>query len=559
MRLTAQHIVQVCILLTSLIVFSVAKKQQQRPNVVYIVIDDLRVELPFYGHKHVHAPNLMKLANESLIFDRAYCNQPVCSPSRNSFMSGRRPSTTRIWNFISDFRAVGPNWTTLPSQFKDSGYLTLGTGKLFHAGHPKNGDGNMSWSNISGIQFVCNDAGNVGPPGTYCEPSPRSCHVPGSANAPNPRWCAIVNVSLNGSLPSNSSIGSFADTDTLNDALLKLDYAVDNKKKTGQPFFLGMGVQKPHLDWRVPAGWLDFYPPLDQTKIAKHPVGQKGRAQVSYHCPYYSNGFKKLWEGWGYKNPWVPIVNKTAQEMRLYYWAATSYMDEIVGTLLNNLEASGFADNTIVAFHSDHGWALGENGEWKKFAITEVGTRVPLLIKVPWMSRTAGKHTRALVELVDVMPTLADLAGLPPATIHPGDAPLDGISLKPLFEMNPPAGIKPYIYSQYPRCPKNLTNDLLLWQQNMCIEVPSSNFNWMGYTLRTENWRYTAWFPWNGSSLAPIIPVNATNGTGHFYNELYNYTTDMEQDLDLLDLTDLTTTYPDIAQQMHSNLVKIIS
>lgn len=167
MRLTAQHIVQVCILLTSLIVFSVAKKQQQRPNVVYIVIDDLRVELPFYGHKHVHAPNLMKLANESLIFDRGkccsgYCRsfntiwvsksvlQPACMLSEpqlfhvrcvhNLYLtiymtmclrcSGRRPSTTRIWNFISDFRAVGPNWTTLPSQFKDSGYLTLGTGKV---------------------------------------------------------------------------------------------------------------------------------------------------------------------------------------------------------------------------------------------------------------------------------------------------------------------------------------------------------------------------------------------------------------------------------------------
>jgi hypothetical protein len=105
-----------------------------RVNVLYIVVDDLRIDLPVYGQHHVSAPNLAKLAQESLVFDNAFCNQPVCSPSRNSFLSGRRPSTTKIWNFHSSFRAVGPGWTTLPGHFLSNSYLVLGTGKLFHGG-----------------------------------------------------------------------------------------------------------------------------------------------------------------------------------------------------------------------------------------------------------------------------------------------------------------------------------------------------------------------------------------------------------------------------------------
>ena len=142
----------------------------RRFNVLYIVVDDLRIDLPMYGQQHVHAPNLAKLAAEALVFDHAYCNQPVCSPSRNSFLSGRRPQTTQIWNFLSSFRAIGPSWTTLPSHFLSNGYLTLGTGKLYHGGHPANGDGNLSWSDVPGVQFVCSDEGQVGRPGTYCEP-----------------------------------------------------------------------------------------------------------------------------------------------------------------------------------------------------------------------------------------------------------------------------------------------------------------------------------------------------------------------------------------------------
>ena len=222
-------------------------------------------------------------ATESLIFDRAYCNQPVCSPSRNSFLFGRRPSTTEIWNFISSFREVGPTWVSLPGHFKQHGYLTLGTGKLFHPGHPANGDGNASWTDLP-VQFACNQteiemememgrkyhvpssalSGNGQWNTTtqaaekfYCLPACTGCNVPGTPTAPRPRWCAIDDVPLNGSTAglNTTQIPPFCDTVTLEDGLTKLKYAAANRLATGQPFFVGVGFQKPHLDWRI--NWFD--------------------------------------------------------------------------------------------------------------------------------------------------------------------------------------------------------------------------------------------------------------------------------------------------------------
>lgn len=294
-------------------------------------------------------------------------------------MSGRRPSTTKIWNFISDFRAVGPKWTSLPGQFLEHGYLTLGTGKIYHGAHPRNGDGNRSWSDIP-VQFNCqNNSKAVGQPGTYCEPSPKGCNVGVSpSGTPQPGWCG-VDVPLNG---SGANI-TLADATTLADAKAKLRFAATNLAKTGQPFFLGVGLQKPHLDWRIPAGYLDMYPDTDQIPLAAHPTAQQGRPAVSIHCPYEGASFERKWAGWGYTNPWTPMRNSTAQDMRRYYWAATTFMDFLVGELLQQVEAAHLTASTIVLFHSDHGWSLGENGDWKKFSLTELGTKVPLLVKVP--------------------------------------------------------------------------------------------------------------------------------------------------------------------------------
>lgn len=526
------------------------------PNVLYVVSDDLRAELPgaAYGHDNVHAPNLAKLASESLVFDAAFCNQPVCSPSRNSFMSGRRPSTTKIWNFIGSFRDSTPSgatWVTLPSQFKDHGYLTLGTGKLFHPAHPVNGDGNLSWNNAT---FTCTGQ-PVGGAGTYCNPGAASCNDCSSCTAPNPRWCT-VDAPLNGS----GSQPPLADAETLADARLKLCAAFANLEKTKQPFFVGVGFHLPHLDWQVPSGWLAEYPPTEQIPLAKHRVAQAGRPPVSIHCPYDGADFEKRWHEWGYTNPWQAMTNSSAQEMRKFYWASVSYLDYAVGELLGEVEAAGVSESTIVVFHSDHGWSLGENGEWVKFALTEVGTRVPLMIKVPFIPASQGRRTRALVELVDIMPTLAGLGGLPPPVVHAGEPPLDGISLLPLFGASPPSQLKHHVWQQHPRCPINANISTDLWERNLCINIPASQFGWMGYSLRNTLYRYTAWFVWNGTSLAPILPAAPVNGTDRFYNELYRYSAaDATNDYDTLETVDFGGQLPEVVAEMHTTLVGLIT
>jgi hypothetical protein len=179
--------------------------------------------------------------------------------------------------------------------------------------HPDNGDGNLSWTDAP-VQFVCDDASAVGPPGTFCQPSPLACDVNGTAATPHPRWCA-VDVPLNGSAGNHT----LADAMTVADATTKLRFAATNLEKNGQPFFLGVGLQKPHLDFRVPRAALDPYPPDEQIPVAKHPVAQAGRPPVSIHCPFEGPSYESMWKAWGYVSPWTEMRPASAQQMRRYY------------------------------------------------------------------------------------------------------------------------------------------------------------------------------------------------------------------------------------------------
>jgi iduronate 2-sulfatase len=202
-------------------------------------------------------------------------------------------------NFKNDFRGVGPNWVTLPGHFKDNGYLTLGTGKLYHEDLPPNGDDVQSWSNLT-IQFSCNNSGGGGAK-TYCDPDMLKCKGVVNPAAPNPRWCVVnktwpaVSNTAGGDNFENEDIAMYRD------AMKKLHFAAQNRNRTGQPFFLGCGLRKPHLDWRVPQSLLELYTPYNQSgqPLAKHGTIQQGRPAVSYHGPWRSEGERKQWEGWG--------------------------------------------------------------------------------------------------------------------------------------------------------------------------------------------------------------------------------------------------------------------
>jgi iduronate 2-sulfatase len=545
-----------------------------RPSVLYIVVDDLRVELPMYGQKSIQAPHLQQLAARGTVFDRCYCNQPVCSPSRNSFMSGRRPDKTLVWNFQNTFREVGPRWTTLPSHFLQHGYTTLGTGKLYHEGLPANGDGNLSWTD-SPVQFSCVDS-SAGGAGTYCDPKMASCSNAGPSYAPHPRWCVVPP-------PDGAPHGDgyFADINTTRDALLK--FRSIRAAGANVSFFLGVGLRKPvsglivdagcrcsdsdrcahpqHLDWRVPQSFVEKYP-AESVGLAAHPVAPPGLPEVAYHDVARSPGERKHWEGWGYRGPWAPMRNLTAVDMRRHYYAAVTFMDARVGELLSALDQSGRAEDTIVLFHADHGWALGENGMWRKFQLTELGTRVPLIVSVPWLPQSHGQRSAVITELVDVMPSLSDLAGLPAPRVHRGEAGLDGVSFAQILDGTSNAdgeawADKGWALSVYPRCPTDPIGHGL-WYNNWCINVDRTKILYMGYSLRVHGWRYTAWQPWNGTSLSAVAwpeskPLNGTSvtttanedngaGTSLFFEELFAYSDAVgsELDLDTLDVVEVS-------------------
>lgn len=189
--------------------------------------------------------------------------------------------------------------------------------------------------------------------------------------------------------------------------------------------------------------------------------------------------------------------------MRRHYYAAATFMDDRVGELLDALEQSGKKESTIVLFHADHGWAPGENGMWRKFQLTELGTRAPLIISVPWLVQSHGKRSAVITELVDVLPTLSDLAGLPAPLVRPGEAPMGGVSLAPVLAAGAESVGNGWALSVYPRCPTDPVGHGL-WYNNWCIEVEREDIMYMGYSLRVHGWRYTTWQPWNGTTLQAV-------------------------------------------------------
>ena len=472
-------------------------------NVLYFVIDDLRPGLGAYDQQNILTPNIDKLAEESLVFERAYCQQAVCGPSRNSFMTGRRPDTTKAWNFKDHFREpnIGLNWTSMPQYFKNHGYFTSGAGKLYHPGLPPNNDP-PSWSDLDKFPYVF--------------PPVRGC--------PNrTTWCP---------LPRKNN--TFCDVNSTDVIVARLRHAAEAKL----PFFLGLGIHKPHLPWRYPRDFLNSYPSADQITPAIHRLVPEGMPPVAFHLTLNKNEDLAKYD----YNITHPFPVDLQREMRRQYYAATSYMDSLVGRLLDELDRLGLKNDTVVAFHSDHGYQLGEHNEWCKSTNFELGTRVPLIVRAPWMSESTGRKTSALVELVDVYPTLVELAGLPPAS---GEN-LNGVSLAPLFR-NPNGTVKDVALSQYPRC--NPNPDAF---PNKCLSINRTRFDFMGYSMRTDRYRYTEWVRWNGTELRPEWSENI--GV-----ELYDHQGDTENDFDAYENVNIAESQPDLVKEFSSKLHELFS
>lgn len=448
------HSLTTVLLLASLAALP-AGEPKSKPNVLFIAIDDLRPEMGCYGNSVVKTPNFDRLAARGTVFNKAYCQQAVCSPSRSSIMTGRRPDATLVYDLETHFRVALPETVTLPQYFKSNGYHCAALNKIYHHGFE---DG-RSWSEPHWY-----------PMGQTVDTDPVDWtkrivkKVPGVTreyvNALAPWDNDKPNAGKSGKAPkggafeiSPKSDDELPDGFTAKEAVKRLH----ELKQKGQPFFLAVGFLKPHLPFVAPKKYWDLYNP---DKIPLPVIDHLPEGAPSYvgHNNSELHSYAGVPEG-------NPIPADFAKKLRHGYYACTSYTDAQVGRLLDALEKEGLSDNTVVVLWGDHGWQLGDHGLWHKHTNFELATRAPLLISVP-AQKTVGKKCEVPVEFVDVYPTLADVCGL--AT----RSGLDGVSLKPWLE-NPSTPMKKVAISQYPR--------------------GSAGRQLMGYSIRDERWRLTLW------------------------------------------------------------------
>jgi arylsulfatase A-like enzyme len=399
---------------------TLAAEQSEGLNVLFIASDDMRPELGCYGAKHIHSPNLDRLAARGTTFLHAYCQQAVCSPSRSSLMTGLRPDTIRIWDLSTHFRDNVPDVVTVSQHFKNHGYHAERLGKIYHTGHG-NRDDAVSWSRSTKHP----SAPRYGPEG--------SAHLRRLLTAAKAQGIDLKdNRRRPRGLPWEAP--EVADN-RLTDGMIADNAIRLLKELKDGPFFLAVGFLNPHLPFVAPKKYWDLYDP-DSIRLANNPFAPQGAPSFAM-------------TNWGELRKYYgipaegPLSDEQAQWMIHGYYAAISYVDAQVGRLLDALERLQLADKTIVVFWGDHGWKLGEHGGWCKHTNFELDVRVPLLISAPQQKRP-GSTTHALVEFVDIYPTLCDLAGLPKPEA------LEGWSTAPLMD-DPELPWKTAAFSQYPR------------------------------------------------------------------------------------------------------------
>ncbi|MCB1228417.1 MAG: sulfatase, partial [Verrucomicrobiales bacterium] len=437
------------LLFLSLLTAELAAAADPPLNVLFIAVDDLRGDLGCLGVPHVQTPHLDRLAASGVLFRRAYCQQAVCNPSRVSLMTGLRPDSTRVWDLATEMRTVQPDVVTLPQHFRRHGYRALSFGKIFHNPWPDP----VSW-----------DEPHVWPDRpTWSQPAlekladqRKKMHADGAPQARIDRLRASATEVLD--LPDEQHIDGAIAQQAIT-ALRRL--APDP-----QPFFLAVGFIRPHLPFVVPRKYWDLY---DRADIPLATNRQLPRDAPEVAFGQSQGGFYELRDYMDYADaPWPkdgPLSEAQQRELKHGYYAAVSYIDAQVGRLLEELDDLHLSQRTLVVLWSDHGWKLGEHGGWCKQTNYEIDTRTPLIIRLPGAAAN-GTASDALVELLDLYPTLADLAGLP---VPPA---LEGVSLAPLLTGSA-TQVKEAAFSQFLR--------------------PEKNGTFMGYAMRTERYRYIEW------------------------------------------------------------------
>jgi iduronate 2-sulfatase len=445
---------------------SSSEEASRKPNILFVIVDDLRPEMGCYGNAHIKTPHFDAFARESLRFSNAYCQNAACAPSRASVMTGLRPASTRVWSLGHKFRETIPDVVTMPQTFHQHGYHTVSMGKIFHNHMPDRisfDEADLKPSAYMTAEMIDRD-----PESFYYDDAIKAelAEVRKQRLARNPRAYA------GGWAYGRSTECSEAPDDAFYDGA-QTRLALDTLKRLKQgdkPFYLALGYFRPHLPFVAPKKYWDLYD-RDSLPLAANPFLPKDAPPMAMNSCYELRGCYDLEH---VKHPaQEKLDEKTARSLKHGYYASVSYVDACFGRLIKGLKALELDQDTIVVVWGDHGWKLGEHASWCKQTNYAIDTKVPLMVSVPGMN-TRGRRCERLTELVDLYPTLCDLAGVGIP------AELEGTSLVPLLD-DPTRPWKKAAFCHYVQRPK----------------VTPDNRCYMGFSMTTERYHYVQWHSWD--------------------------------------------------------------
>jgi arylsulfatase A-like enzyme len=466
--------------------------QNQKKNIIFFAVDDLKPLINFYGENQMKTPNFDRLIKMGVMFENAQVQQAVCGPSRASVMTGTYPDRTKVWDLHTDFRRSSPTLKSMPEYLISQGYQTTAIGKIYHKGSTSPGHDGKSWS-IPHIQPENFDPKYGIPSFSYYQnPDTKAEHerLMKEAADQGKKPGQQRNTAFKQLKPSteNADVSDEAYQDGIYtvEAIKRLNQLV----KDGKPFFLGVGYQKPHLPFIAPKKYWDLYD-RDKIKLAPNQKLIDGTPDYAYHTFGELRAFTDI-----DKNAKLgePLAEAKQKELIHGYMACVSYIDAQLGKMLDEMDRLKITDKTIIVLWGDHGFHLGDHTLWCKHSNFEQATRIPFIFAGPGVEK--NKKVKTPVELLDLFPTIFELANVPqsPQT--------DGKSLVPLLDKNPKTNIKvDYAISQYPR----------------------QNGKLMGYTIRTERYRYTEW---HGNSYNGSTPYSEANIKS---TELYDFLKDVNE------------------------------
>ncbi len=488
----------------------VEQPAKNKYNILFVSIDDLGPNLGAYENQYIHSPNLDAFAKTGMTFRNTYCQAAVCAPSRASLMTVLRPDSSHVWHLGDQFRVEHPNVVTMPQHFQKYGYHTVCIGKIFHNYMPDSISWDepdlrpeqykrSEWLKRDGETFYVNKETQRKQKIRRDELVKKRPNYYADGWNNGPAW-EMEDV-------HDSMYFDGAQTELAKRSLTRL-------AKKDQPFFMALGYFRPHLPFAVPKKYWDLYD-KDSIPLSRNPFLPEMAPVMSMNKMYELRGYD------GFKNLQHPSVNvmaeDTARMLKMGYYASVSYIDTQFGKILQHLKDEGLYDNTIIIVWGDYGWKLGEHNGWCKQTNYNIDIHVPMMVYSPNQAN-AGAQTFEITELIDMFPSLCDLADIPAPSY------MQGTSFVPLIE-NPTRPWKKAAFSQFHRRPK----------------ITPDGGRYMGYSIRTKTHHYVAWYRWN----------NETHEAEDFVtHELYDNVKDPDENKNVVDDPKYGLIVTELKQQM---------